>query len=72
MGIQVLLDHGIEEGNIVIVSYLAEEAGLRRILNAFQNVTIIVGLSSGRGTHYQKNQCFVQGSSTITTLVVRS
>ncbi|AOA62796.1 Uridine kinase [Komagataella phaffii CBS 7435] len=58
MGIQVLLDHGIEEGNIVIVSYLAEEAGLRRILNAFQKVTIIVGLSSGRMTSLLKEPMF--------------
>lgn len=44
MAIQVLLDHGIELKNIILVSYLVSEIGARRILNAFGEVKIVVGL----------------------------
>ncbi|ODV94500.1 hypothetical protein PACTADRAFT_19390, partial [Pachysolen tannophilus NRRL Y-2460] len=46
MAIQVLLDHGLRQQDIVLVGYLCTEMGMRRILNAFSEVKIIVGLMS--------------------------
>lgn len=43
MSIQVLLDHGVRPENITVVTYLATEVGLSRILNAFKQVKIVVG-----------------------------
>ncbi|KAG7884267.1 hypothetical protein KL938_002139 [Ogataea parapolymorpha] len=43
MAVKVILDHGVEESEIVLVVYLASETGLRRILNAFPNVKVVVG-----------------------------
>lgn len=45
MAIQVLLDHGVNIQNIVVVVYSATETGLRRVLNAFNDqVSIFVGI----------------------------
>lgn len=43
MAIQVLLDHEVKERNIVLISYLLTEVGVRRIFNVFPNITLIVG-----------------------------
>ncbi|CCH42709.1 hypothetical protein BN7_2253 [Wickerhamomyces ciferrii] len=43
MAIQVLVDHGVDPGNITVVSYLATETGLSRILKAFKKVNVVVG-----------------------------
>ncbi|KAI5966025.1 URK1 [Candida theae] len=43
MAIQVLVDHQVEQENIVFVSYLSTEIGVRRILNVFPNVKLVIG-----------------------------
>lgn len=43
MSIQVLIDHGVDPSNITVVTYLATEIGLSRIMKAFKEVTVIVG-----------------------------
>lgn len=43
MSIQVLIDHGIDMKDIIMVCYLASEKGVRRILSAFPDVKIVVG-----------------------------
>lgn len=55
MSIQVLIDHGIRMDEIIVVSYLAAETGIRRILNAFSKVRIVVGkiVTSKSGTWYK-------------------
>lgn len=44
MAIQILLDHKIEQRDIVVVTYLCTELGLRRIFNVFPEVKVVVGL----------------------------
>ena len=43
MAIQVLVDHGVDPSNITVVTYLATEIGLSRIMKAFKQVTVVVG-----------------------------
>lgn len=43
MAIKVLLDHKVEQKNIVLITYLLTEIGLRRIFKVFPDVTIVVG-----------------------------
>lgn len=43
MAIQILVDHGVDPSQITVVTYLATEVGLSRILKAFQEVTVVVG-----------------------------
>ncbi|KAJ8146582.1 hypothetical protein OY671_000384 [Metschnikowia pulcherrima] len=43
MAIQVLIDHKVEQKNIVLISYLSTEIAVKRILNVFPEVTIVVG-----------------------------
>ena len=43
MAIQVLIDHKVEQKNIVLISYLLTEIAVKRILNVFPEVTIVVG-----------------------------
>ncbi|GMG33811.1 unnamed protein product [Ambrosiozyma monospora] len=43
MAIKVLIDHGVEQSKIVLVTYLATSAGVRRILNVFPKVNIVIG-----------------------------
>lgn len=50
MAIQVLMDHKIEQKNIVLISYLLTEIAIKRILNVFPEVTIIVGKLSNTDT----------------------
>lgn len=43
MAIQVLIDHKVEQKNIVLISYLLTEIAVKRILNVFPDVNIVVG-----------------------------
>lgn len=43
MAIQVLLDHKVEQENVVLVSYLLTEIAVKRILHVFPSVTVVVG-----------------------------
>lgn len=43
MAIQVLIDHRVEQKDIVLVCYLLTEIGVRRIFNVFPDVTVVVG-----------------------------
>lgn len=43
MAIQILLDHGIAQQDIIITTYLSTELGLRRIMHVFPKVNIIIG-----------------------------
>lgn len=43
MAIKVLLDHGVKEDQIIIVSYRVTEIALRRIFAAFPKVTVVTG-----------------------------
>lgn len=43
MAIQVLIDHTVEQENIVLICSLLTEIGIRRILNVFPQITIVVG-----------------------------
>ncbi|GEQ71850.1 hypothetical protein JCM33374_g5536 [Metschnikowia sp. JCM 33374] len=50
MAIQVLIDHKVEQKNIVLISYLSTEIAIKRILNVFPEVTIVVGKLSHADT----------------------
>lgn len=43
MAIQILVDHKIRPDDIVLVTYLCTEMGLRRIFHAFPEVKVVVG-----------------------------
>ncbi|CDR36296.1 CYFA0S01e00188g1_1 [Cyberlindnera fabianii] len=43
MAIQVLTDHGVRPENITVVTYLAMDVGLGRVLSAFKGVNVVVG-----------------------------
>lgn len=43
MAIQVLLDHHVKEQDIILITYLSTEIGIRRIVNVFPKVKIVVG-----------------------------
>lgn len=43
MAIQILVDHKIKPEDIVLVTYLCTEMGLRRIFHAFPEVKVVVG-----------------------------
>ncbi|KAH3673545.1 hypothetical protein WICMUC_003652 [Wickerhamomyces mucosus] len=43
MATQVLVDHGVKPENIVLVTYLATEIGLGRLLKAFKGIKVVVG-----------------------------
>ncbi|KAG5419408.1 URK1 [Candida metapsilosis] len=56
MAIQVLVDHKVKEGDIIFVSYLSTEIGVRRILNVFPNVKLVIGkLSSIDVSQFEQN-----------------
>lgn len=46
MAIQVLVDHKVETKNIVMIAYLLTEIGVKRILNVFPDITLVVGKMS--------------------------
>lgn len=43
MAIRILLDHGIQEGHIIVVSVIASTYGSHSIYHAFPRVTIVTG-----------------------------
>ncbi|KAJ5908890.1 Phosphoribulokinase/uridine kinase [Penicillium taxi] len=43
MAVRVLVDHGVDERNIVFVACAAGELGLKRLAAVFPNITVIVG-----------------------------
>lgn len=43
MAIQVLLDHGVDQNDITLITYLLTEIGVRRIFHVFPEVKIVVG-----------------------------
>ncbi|GMG00296.1 unnamed protein product [[Candida] boidinii] len=38
-----MIDHGINEEDIILVTFFSTEIGVRRILNAFGKVNIVIG-----------------------------
>ncbi|KAK6200329.1 uridine kinase [Scheffersomyces amazonensis] len=61
MAVQVLLDHGCKEKDIILCCYLSTELGLRRILNVFPHVNIVIGKLSNIGENtnnwYNPEKC---------------
>lgn len=49
MAIQVLLDHKVDQKDIIFCSYLSTEIGVRRISRVFPNVKLVVGKLSSLG-----------------------
>lgn len=43
MAIRILIDHGINQEDIILTTYLSTELGLRRIMHVFPKVNIIIG-----------------------------
>ncbi|OUM53907.1 hypothetical protein BVG19_g3237 [[Candida] boidinii] len=43
MAIKIMIDHGINEEDIILVTFFSTEIGVRRILNAFGKVNIVIG-----------------------------
>lgn len=43
MAVRVLIDHGIDEGRIVFVTWFAGEKGVRRLMSVFPGITCVVG-----------------------------
>lgn len=43
MAVKVLVDHGVEEGRIVFVTYIAGRQGLSRLLSVFPEMRVVVG-----------------------------
>jgi uridine kinase len=41
MAVKVLVDHGVEEGRIVVVTYTAGQTGLNRLLSVFPDVRVV-------------------------------
>jgi uridine kinase len=50
MAIKILIDHNVKQDQIILVSYTATEAGIRRIFNAFSNIQIVVACIGKRLT----------------------
>jgi len=44
MAVRVLVDHGVEEGRVVFVTYFAGKMGLNRLLKVFPEVRVVVGM----------------------------
>lgn len=42
MAVQVLVDHGVPQGNIVFVTYFAGKMGLNRLTKVFPEVNVVV------------------------------
>lgn len=43
MAVQVLMDHHVPQKDIVLVTYLSTEIAVKRIMNLFPDVTVVVG-----------------------------
>lgn len=64
MSIQVLLDHGVDEKDIIVVSYLATEQGVRRIFAAFNQVRVVVAkVGSIKGENNTKENLFQESDN---------
>lgn len=50
MAIKVILDHNVQQDQIVLVTYTATETGIRRIFNAFPKIHMVVACV-GRRSH---------------------
>lgn len=42
MAVRVLLDHGVQEKNIVFVTYMAGRLGLNRLMAVFPEIRVVV------------------------------
>lgn len=42
MAVRVLLDHGVKESNIVFVTYMAGNQGMRRLMSVFPDINVVV------------------------------
>jgi len=42
MAVRVLVDHGVQEKNIVFVTYMAGKMGLNRLMNVFPEIRVVV------------------------------
>lgn len=47
MAVRVLVDHGVQEGKIVVVTYLAGQTGMNRLLSVFPEVKVVVARVAG-------------------------
>ncbi|ODV59471.1 uridine kinase URK1 [Ascoidea rubescens DSM 1968] len=56
MAIQVLIDHGIELEDIIVVTYLSSEIGIRRIFNAFPQVYLVVGKMGSIAKEFEESE----------------
>ncbi|KAG7664130.1 URK1 [[Candida] subhashii] len=63
MAIQVLLDHKVKEQDIIFICYLSTEIGIRRILNVFPKINLVIGklsnieiIDSTNPPNYNKEQ----------------
>ena len=64
MAIQVLVDHKVKQENIIFVSYLSTEIGVRRILNVFPKVQLVIGkLSSMDATQFGEAESGNKGNA---------
>lgn len=43
MAVQVLVDHGVKEERIVLVTYSAGRMGLHRLTKVFPDISVVVG-----------------------------
>lgn len=58
MAIQVLIDHKIEQSDIIVCCYLCTEIGLRRIHNVFPKINIVIGKLSSIEDENKTKQWF--------------
>lgn len=42
MGVSILLDHGIMERNITVVTYMASASAIKRVMTAYPNIKLVV------------------------------
>lgn len=44
MAVRVLLDHGVDEERIIFATWMAGEVGVKRLVNVFKKVKVVVGM----------------------------
>lgn len=44
MAVKILVDHGVDEERILFVTWMAGEVGVKRLVNVFKKVKVVVGL----------------------------
>ena len=42
MAVRVLIDHGVEERNIVFVTFLAGNMGVKRLMSVYPDIKVVV------------------------------